>query len=59
MHGCRRRGRERTILVSAVDDSFNYGKPATRREGLDPRALTHGLLASALVLLGYLALKLI
>ena len=59
MHGCRRRGRERTILVSAVDDSFNYGKPATRREGLDPRALAHGILAAAAVMLGYVILRLL
>ena len=44
--------------MSPMDDSFNYGKPATRRQGLDPRALAHGLLASAAVLLGYLVLKL-
>lgn len=52
--------------MSLVNDSFNFGKPASRysgkhaaRRGLDPRALSHGALASVSVVLMYVVLRLI
>jgi hypothetical protein len=53
--------------VSAVDDSFNFGKPASRyfgkhaapRQRLDPRALSHAALAFASVVFLYLVFRLI
>jgi hypothetical protein len=52
--------------VSAVDDSFNFGKPASRyaakharRRSLDARALSHAAMASASVVFLYVVLKLV
>jgi hypothetical protein len=53
-------------VVSAVDDSFNFGKPASRYAGkharrrrLDARALSHGAIAFASVVFLYVVLRLI
>jgi hypothetical protein len=53
-------------VVSAVDDSFNFGKPASRYAGkharrgrLDARALSHGAIAFASVVFVYVVLRLI
>lgn len=59
MHGRGRRLRDRELLVSRVDDSFNFGGRAGRRGGLDPRALAHALLASGCVIVIYLLLRLV
>jgi hypothetical protein len=49
-----------------VDDSFNFGKPASRylgkharRRSLDARALSHGAIASLSVVALYVLLRLI
>jgi hypothetical protein len=52
--------------VSVVNDSFNFGKRASRyagkharRRSLDPRALSHGAIASASVVFLYVVFRLI
>jgi hypothetical protein len=45
-------------VVSRVDDSFRFGS-RWRRGGFDRRALLHGAIAFAAVLLGYGLLRLV
>ena len=52
--------------MSLVDDSFNFGRPASRyhgkhagRRSFNPRALSHGAIASASVIFLYIAFRLI